>query len=75
LVTIEADLLAHKLYSRRGEVPDSVQESKEDAMKQLMNISKGIIQLQEQPDVGEAKIVSNKSSTSRIFDDDTLNRF
>ncbi len=77
LVTIEADLLVHKLYSRRAnyEVPDTVLQLKHDAVKQLMDIAKGVIQLDSQPDVGEAKIVSNKTSASRIFDDDTLNSF
>lgn len=77
LVNIEADLLVHKVYTRRAnyEIPDSVKELKKDALKHLQLISEGKIVLQDQPDAGEAKIVSNKSDTSRIFTDDILNSF
>ncbi|WP_020403744.1 gp436 family protein [Gracilimonas tropica] len=77
LTNIEADLLVHSLYARRAnyEIPDSVKESKKDALDLLMKINQGKILLEDQPDVASGSLVTNKSSTDRLFPDDTLKQF
>ena len=76
LINIETDLLVNKLYSRRAnyEIPESVKDAKKDAMVTLDKISKGFIQLEDQPDVGEAQIAINKTDSDRLFSDDVLNK-
>lgn len=77
LVNIEADLLVHKLYQRRSgyEIPDSISDSKKDAMELLKQINLGKVLLEDQPDIAEAAIRTNKKSTDRMFPDDTLKSF
>lgn len=77
LTIIEADLLVYKVYSRRGdyEIPESVVKADQKAMAMLKDINRGTIKLEDQPDVGEASIVTNKKKTDRIFSDDNLKSF
>lgn len=77
LTIIEADLLVYKVYSRRGdyEIPESVVKADQKAMAMLKDINRGTIKLEDQPDVGEASIVTNKKKSDRIFSDDNLESF
>ena len=77
LVNIEADLLVHKLYQRRSgyEIPDSISDSKKDAMELLKQINLGKVLLEEQPDISAGQIQTNKKSTDRLFTDDRLKRY
>lgn len=77
LVNIESDLLVHKLYQRRPgyEIPDSISDSKKDAMELLKQINLGKVLLEDQPDIAEGAIQINKKASDRIFPDDTLNSF
>jgi phage gp36-like protein len=77
LANIEADLLVHGLYTRRPnyEIPESVTQSKKDALRLLMDINTGKLLLEDQPDIAESALVTNKKPTDRLFGDDTLSRF
>lgn len=77
LANIEADLLVYQLYTRRPnyEIPESIKDSKKDALKLLMDINTGKVLLEDQPDIAEGALVTNKKSTDRLFGDDTLSRF
>lgn len=78
LTNIEADLLAHKLYTRRPnyEIPDSIKELKNDAMATLNKLASGAIRLDDNtPDPGASQILTNKTSTDRIFPSDILDTY
>lgn len=77
LVNIERDLLIYKLYTRRPnyELPESVKEDKKDAMRLLMDINKGVVLLEDQPDIAESNLITNKTDSDRFFGDDTLSKF
>lgn len=77
LANIENDLLVHKLYTRRAnyDIPKSVAELKKDALKLLDGINKGAVLLEDQPDIAEGAIQSNKTDDDRIFPDSKLDYF
>lgn len=80
---VSADIAAYRLYSRRpGKLPEHIKESYEEAKKILSNLQKEQMLLDlpsEHPNEEVAKsakmITTNKSSTSRIFNDSMWSSF
>ena len=77
LADIEADLLVKKLYQRRPnmDIPEPVQDSYDEAMAQLKDISRGIIELEDVPSQGAESIKTNKTSSDRIFPGSRLDQY
>lgn len=77
LADIEADLLVDKLYSRRANIekPESVKADQKEAMKLLMAISKGDIELEDQQGPEGYSIQTNKDADDRKFPDSKWDRF
>lgn len=80
---LSTDIAAYRLYSRRpGKLPEHIKESYEEAKKILSNLQKEQMLLDlpsEHPSEEVAKsskmITTNKTSTSRIFNDTMWSSF
>lgn len=80
---ISTDIAAYRLYTRRPrKLPDHIVENYNEAKKILANLKKGEMILDlplEHPDENSIKpvrmVVTNKTSSSRIFNDTTWNGF
>lgn len=80
---VSADIAAYRLYSRRpGKLPEHIKESYEEAKKILANLQKEQMLLDlpsEHPNEEITKpakmITTNKTSSSRIFNDEMWSNF
>lgn len=77
LADVEADLLVDKLYSRRANIekPDSVKEEAKKAMDILKAISRGDIELEDQPDTYAGAFKTNKKASDRKFPGSVLDQY
>lgn len=77
LADVEADLLVDKLYSRRANIekPESVKDTFNQAMDTLHKIAKGVIKLEDQPDVQAGSFKTNKTAEDRKFGPSTWDDF
>ena len=73
---ISKELSAYKLYQRRvSELPESVRDMYKNSMRLLEKISSGQISLGITTVVDTSKIVSNKTSEDRMFNQSLLDQY
>lgn len=71
------DLTIHNIYKRRMalDMPEEVKDMKEQALEVLTKVQRGERQISDSPNVQADQIKTNKSSSDRVFDDDTLDKY